>query len=355
MTTRNTRNSAARSESGDQSAAASSSTTTGRNTPASGKERGQDINREVDLEQKRIQLLELRTRRAQMEVDLRALEASIGQKAAEQPDSAPRANELPKLREPPLFEGKNRASYDNWVRSLERHFRMIPAFAGREGHKVDFASAYMGKLQQDHWERHVAQLAEEGPTWAIMKQVMLDSMGSEAERQQRAHDRLRVVSQGTRSPTELLEEMKVHWQEVREDREEHQIRAFYSALNTNLKLRLLSQSASPATLKEAEDRANMAYRLQSQAQEERKGQKSQPGRKRRGTATTPSPPPTKETGRRSTSRPEGASKAQETTRRPLVCYGCQKTGHKKNDCPGKHLWEDQLGKGQASTPNQHAS
>ena len=251
-----------------------------------------DILREVALEEQKLKLLELRARTLQAEQEVRRLEASAREDGAESPilgqDRTSTGASLPKGREPPVFDGKSRANYDDWSRSLERQFRRHNGFARREDRIVDHASEYMGKLQQDHWERYVDQMGEEQPTWAIMKRVMLDSMGSEAERRQRAHDKLKTVTQGNRNPQELLEELKVLWQEVKEDREDQKILGFTSALTTGLRYRLSLHPTQATSLQEAEERANLAFRLEHKGQERDNGRYTT--RKRQATALGGSPP-----------------------------------------------------------------
>ncbi|SMY28057.1 unnamed protein product [Zymoseptoria tritici ST99CH_1A5] len=138
---------------------------------------------------------------------------------------------LPKSKEPPVFEGKSRASYDNWVRALERAFRRHEGFAEREDRKVDFAADYIGKLQQDYWERHVDSLNDQSePTWSIIKEVMLNSIGTETERREKAHEKLKKATLGNRTPEELLEELKTLWKELDKRDDGKKILRFYSAL-----------------------------------------------------------------------------------------------------------------------------
>lgn len=337
----------------------------GDGTPSTlaGRDNGQEsseaaaIAERVRIEEQKLHLLELRARTIRAEEELRLLEAAQGQgdaTVASTTQGEPGKGSLPKDREPPVFEGKTRANYDDWVRAVERKFRRYAGFYSREDLKTDYAGEYMGKLQQDHWDRHVRQLAAGEPTWAMMRQVMLDSMGSESERKQRAHDQLRTVIQGSRTPTELLEEMKTCWQEVGEDREDQMIIAFISALDHNLKWRVRMNLVAPTTLKEAEDRANWALRLAKEQAEERKETRQQQGRKRQGTSGAPSPPGTRESIRRSTPAAGGPSKAQERPRSPPTCYGCRQVGHKKNECPNKHLWEQGSEKERTSTNGPRA-
>jgi hypothetical protein len=317
----------------------------------------ENLQRELQQEEHRLRLMEVRLRAAQVAEEIRQLQAidpTAGTADTTLGQIAPSSGRMPKDKEPPTFEGKSRSNYDDWVRTLERHFRRYPTLAASEALKIDYASDFAGKLQVDTWERHTRQLGDgEVPTWSMMKQVMLDSMGSEDERRQRAHERLKIVVQGLRSPSELLEEMKECWYETGEDREDQMVHQFITALNKTSRLEMKKYPVPAKTLKEAEERANSWHRLNAHTYDERREAKYGSGRKRQGTNTAPSPPGGRNLTRRSTPATEGSSKAQSQGRPPPVCYNCRQVGHIKRDCPHPQLADDKSGKDKAPTRSSH--
>ena len=78
-----------------------------------------------------------------------------------------------------------------------------------------------------------------------MKNQMLDSMGSEEERRQRAYERLRMLVQGARTPTELMNEMKDCWEEFQEDNEVNKVITFVAALNRQMRDRMPLMEHAP--------------------------------------------------------------------------------------------------------------
>nr|OQO15702.1 hypothetical protein B0A51_17500 [Rachicladosporium sp. CCFEE 5018] len=305
------------------------------------------ITQQLELEARRSELNAARLRRAREEAEIRRLEAITPAVASIEATAlgGGLSNALPKDKESPTFEGANRAQYDDWVRALERQFRRYPRMNNSEQLKLDQAETYIGHLQNDHWDRwkraKEAKPVHSEPTWANMKQCMLDTMGTGPERRQKAHDRLKHIHQGQRSPTELLEEMKQLWAEIEEDRDTQMVHSFTAALNPALRLHVLSQGTEAQTLAAREEQANLAYRLLPRSHAEPSASRTSASRKRQGTTSY---------GRRSPgqSGPDRDEKPLDDSRQrpkragsPRRCYKCNQVGHLQKECTNKHLWDGQ--------------
>jgi hypothetical protein len=256
--------------------------------------------------------------------------------------------QLPKPKDPHTFEGKGRADFDEWERDLKRLFTLRPDAFQSDKEKVTYASFYLGKRQQDIWERRMEAEGPEGTTWNQFTTIMLDSMGSQAERAQRAHDILKDIKQGTQTPTQLLDNMKKHWEEINMAQESLQILSFVSALNQDIKWRLEVSQRKFDRLVDVEDAAMAAHR-QTEHKRSREGNR---GTKRQHV-------PTQSESERHYSaqkRPFGYRGARTISYGPRTdsrdgdeCYGCKQKGHIRANCTNQHLWSpnDNWGKDKA--------
>ena len=253
-----------------------------------------------------------------------------------------------KPREPHMFEGKSRSDFNQWVKDIERNFNRAPSFYSSELRKTDFAADWMGKYQQDKWERYLKYFAPGGASWETMKAEMLKTLGSETERKQAAQEKLRSIEQRDRSPTKVLDELKECWDELEETRLDRMILDFNSALSPALRGRLSNNPAQCKSIEEAEDRANEQYRLwkaQASAKDRKRAQSGATTEKGGRTDTGKRPftrksPPLE--GRKGRSSPPGG---RSTDLSLIECYGCGQKGHKRPQCPNKHLGKDEAGKG----------
>jgi hypothetical protein len=320
----------------------------------------EELLRELAVQQKRVRIAELRQQIQHASTQLLRLQAEGGQPAHDSADGAalpqgaligaapgPPRGPIPKAKDPHTFEGKGRSDFNQWVRDIERNFNRAPGVYSSDLLKTDFAADWMGKHQQDKWERFLAHFGEGCPSWGRMKQVMLDTMGSAEERRQAARDRQGEIQQGNRTPTEVLDELKECWDELEEDRPDRMILDFYSSLSAGLRSRLSHNPTPPSTIEEAEDRANTQYRLwkeQNASRDRKRAQSSatteKSGRNDSGKRqTTRRSPPTE--GKKGRNSPGRTKPADLST---IQCYGCQRYGHKKPACPFKHEWADEAGK-----------
>ncbi|SMQ52982.1 unnamed protein product [Zymoseptoria tritici ST99CH_3D7] len=97
---------------------------------------------------------------------------------------------------------------------------------------------------------------------------MLNSIGTETERREKAHEKLKKATLGNRTPEELLEELKTLWKELDERDDGKKILGFYSALLWTLRNRLSNYPTALLNLVDAEERAKKAYRANEGSKQE---------------------------------------------------------------------------------------
>jgi len=99
------------------------------------------------------------------------------------------------------------------------------------------------------------------PTWTDLQQQMLESMGSKEERMQRAFDDMKKLTQGSKTPSELLNKFRILWAEVGETSEPKKIYDYVAALNESVRNALNASGHAPfKTLADAEARINQIQR-----------------------------------------------------------------------------------------------
>ena len=241
---------------------------------------------------------------------------------------------MPKARDPHVFEGRDRADFNQWTRSCERIFLRWPVAYQSDQTKTSFASEWLGADQQNQWERFERSLSEpEGATWAQMKKEMLDSMGSEGERRQTAYERLRVLVQGAKTPTELMNEMKDCWEELQEDNEANKVITFIAALNRQIRDRMSLMEHAPHSLVDAEGKANKQHRYVNERRDPKRergedskgGYPEWPNKRQDRMGQWPSRP-----SQQGPSKPNWPGKPPPTG--PLHCMVCRRISHKTSDC-----------------------
>jgi hypothetical protein len=338
------------------------------NAPEEEEESEEQLMEQLEREQRQLRIAELKLQLRQTQTQLLRLSAEGGQ-----PEHAgasgttldqvtliggePRqpAGVMVKPKDPHVFAGKGRSDFNQWVRDIERNFNRAPLYYNSELRKTDFAADWMGKYQQDKWERHLKYSTVGTPSWVEMKEEMLKTMGSADERRRAAQNRLRNIEQGSRTPTKVLDEMKECWDELEEDRQDRMILDFFGALSVNLQARLSNNPEPCRTIEEAEDRANEQHRIW-------KAQATWRDRKRTQSSATTDKAGRFEGGKRPTTRQSPPSEGKKGRSSPvggkatdlsqIECYGCGLKGHKKPFCPNKHLWKEDLGK---ALPTLHSS
>ena len=137
----------------------------------------------------------------------------------------PSRSHLPRPEAPHVFRKKSRQDYNMWVRDCEVYHTNSPNDFISERQRVAFGIQYVAETLKTVWDQY--QYQEKGrnplwePTWEILKQRMLDTLGTPAERYQAAYDAIKDAKQRSgQTPTELLYYLKTQWEEVdnRDDR-----------------------------------------------------------------------------------------------------------------------------------------
>lgn len=263
---------------------------------------------------------------------------------------------LPKPKEPTVYKKKDRAEFNRWERDCEGFFLRSPQSFSTEEKKVDFGVMYISETLKSLWKSHIDSLetdiVQSVPNWAMLKQVMLDALGTESERQQLAYDQLKKAKQRQgQSPTELLEYLRPLWEELGTTlTKQGHIQAFVSALRADIqKDLLLAPPAERNTLTKVEQRAMIIYRrLPSSlsANEDRKPLK-EASEGPSGYKVKKRPFPSQRMARgggESKRHHRGGRSPQDGARDPkpaqngasndvVTCYGCGQPGHIRPNCP----------------------
>lgn len=160
------------------------------------------------------ELRALRELRARYEAgDLTAIQSL--QKVALQTKAtlAEPSSNLPRPDPPQLYQKHNRAEYNRWERDCEGYFVQSPTRFIVEARKIDFGLRYVAENLKTLWQAHLASNLRAAPlwtpTWAELKEVMLNALGTPAERRQVAYESLKRCRQRLgQSPTDLLDYMR---------------------------------------------------------------------------------------------------------------------------------------------------
>jgi hypothetical protein len=257
---------------------------------------------------------------------------------------------LPRPEPPAKFLGKTQANYDTWLEGCEYFLARSPGDFAEESQKVDFGLLYVERELKSTFKVWVDSKVSTNPrfkpTWQDLQSQMLESMGSKEERMQRAFDDLKKLTQGGRSPAELLNKLRILWAEVNEQSELKKIYDFVSALNEPIRNSLNAAGHPPfKTLADAEMRVNQIHRTLPKST---RPTSTPEGRGKRG-GSPPKPSTQTGGGKRGRGGHSGAKgsgrtpkKDSNSTDQPLAdrvdkstvtCYYCNKTGHYKNECP----------------------
>jgi hypothetical protein len=166
-----------------------------------------DLDRELAAEQrwldqarKQSELTRIRALRARYEAgDLTAIMED--QSNPRQPLTTPTVSSHGLLRPKALetYTKRNRAEYNRWERDCEGFFTRSPANFVLEQQKVDFGLMYALETIKTLWESHTFTKASVVPgwlpTWTALKEVMVNALGTLAERRQNAYKSLRNANQ----------------------------------------------------------------------------------------------------------------------------------------------------------------
>jgi hypothetical protein len=114
-----------------------------------------------------------------------------------QPPTVPTVSShgLPRPKAPETYTKRNRAEYNRWERDCEGFSIRSPAYFVLEQEKVDFGLMYVSETMKTLWESHTfteaSVVAGWLPTWAALKEVVVNALGTPAERKQNAYEALR--------------------------------------------------------------------------------------------------------------------------------------------------------------------
>jgi hypothetical protein len=252
---------------------------------------------------------------------------------------------LPRPEPPHVFSKRNRADYNCWRRDCERYFERLPANFPQELQKVDFGAQYLSETMKSLWSAYCADqrraLPLWSPTWDAMKAVMLGSLGTQAERRQKAYEalnRARMLPHST--PTELLDYMRPYWEELGNTHgPELQVMGFVHALPDDIQKQLFMYPEDRrVTLTQVEEIANLVHRQRGRPKVEqeilpakhqgktKKGPKGDGGFKETPKRAKEVSPAHNGPKRPRRTRPKPVSSA-------VTCYGCGEAGHIRPNCP----------------------
>lgn len=293
----------------------------------------------------REELRVLREIRARYEAgDVTAVRAlSNSQGGVAMPPAMPSAA-LPRPEPPQQFAKRNRAEYNRWERDCEGYFTRSSAHFLREQQKVDFGVMYISEPLKTLWNAHcvVEQTTFPAwvPTWAGLKAVMLNSLGTPQERRRQAYEQLKNCRQRAgQSPTELLDYLRPLWEELGSTiTPELQVIEYTSALRSDIQRDLERLPvAMRCTIPLVEEQANIIFRRTPQASQSKSHTgKQKPFRHRthsdgsEGDKKPQKGPKRTKTGRfGAKDDKKGESNPSPAT---ITCYNCGEPGHKSFEC-----------------------
>lgn len=318
----------------------------------------------------REELEELRQIRSRYEAgDRKAIHPTLGNGKTFTGPRTSSAN-LPKPEPPHTYSKKNRAQYNRWERDCESFFLRSPDHFATEAQRVEFGTRYISEPLKSLWRSHIESQTIQDPTfepsWATVKTVMLDALGTPLERKQQAYEQLKRCHQNaSQSPTDLLDYMRPLWEELGTTQSpDMQALEYMSALQDYIQKDLyLLPPDRRTTISMIEEQANVIFRRRTRtapkSKEEKPKRQHQNNSGSEGDRKTPKTtkqareaPKTSKWHNRPETAKHDASKAH------ITCYRCDKTGHYADGCPelqpknaGGSARKDQNAEGSAGKVN----
>jgi len=276
--------------------------------------------------------------------DLSALyDAGNGMMPARTPQQSATAG-LPRPEPPEKFSKANRAQYNRWERDCESYFLRVPLGFETEAQKVDFGIRYISEPLKTLWSSYCEAERLKNflwiPTWADLKKVMLNSLGTPQERKQLAYDCLKRAQQRYyQSPTDLLDYMRPLWEELGSSRTpDVQVLEYTAALREDIRKSLLLLPPDRRNdLPQVEEHANLIYRQKNQNRDNKdkptKNGDNQPKKEAKERGGPRKPPINRrkpKSGQNDAKRPKTNHSGRDVTK--VTCYTCGETGHYSASC-----------------------
>lgn len=290
----------------------------------------------------RLELEDLRAQRARYEAgDLTALRPVTTPAIESRPVVSSGTSGLPRPKDPHVFMKKDRRDYNLWLADCEGYFADNPHHFALEHQKVTFAARYLSEELRTSWRMEIHRQASPGtgwePTWLDLRTKMLDALGTELERKQRAMEAIKGCKQRTsQSPTDLLNYMRPLWEEIGTTDEGTMALEYFNCLLEWIKDDLyLQEQSQRKSVRDCEEAANISWRRH---QSKNRGPKTKPEEKRpnsggEGSAGRAQTPKKAKTAKPRHFGPVRDARPPTTSARSdVVCYHCNKPGHIKPNC-----------------------
>jgi Zinc knuckle len=272
----------------------------------------------------------------------------------------PPSSVLPKPGNPSIYKAKSRSDYNDWVRDCENCFNKAKSVFMDDDSRVNFGYEYLSSNLKTVWDTYVGErnralaMTQEPPfkpyraTWDHFKRKMLDQLGTEYERQLRAHDAIKKASQRkNQTPTELLNYLKPLWDELGEKNVIRKVLDYTNALDDLIQEKLDNVPVEKRKdLSMLEEQANLVWRRLKQSTEtssisgdgHRRQSSSSGGSRKRHSENDKDKKDTRgnKRNRKNENRPSHDHNKQDGRDKPkkkIICYNCDQEGHKRPDCP----------------------
>jgi hypothetical protein len=274
--------------------------------------------------------------------DVSALdEVKISSTGAVELQSTPARPHLPPAVAPTTYKAKSRTEYNAYVRDCEDAFAQSSVYFRPDDKKISFALQYLDHTRKSVWKGHCTDSIQTHgtawkPTWAVLKERMLQCLGTPLQRQLKAREAIKICQQrSNQTPSELLEYLQPLWDEAEVVDGRQQVADFITAMDPQLKKYLgVTSDLHELTLSKVEEKASNLYQSFGVAKKDH--QKPERPNKRKndekGDKEEHSDPKKANKGRNGSKRGRPRyGKYQEG----IKCFNCNRMGHYAADCRSK--------------------